>query len=124
MLNPKSGRALAAVLIAMFAIAVLASVLWGAPWGLAGVVALLAVIAFFAADSTPSAPTARQQSTATPPQYSPSPPPPPPAPETRVQCALCDGTGKRPLTLANDGGVWLAECAGCFGTGSLNRFGG
>jgi hypothetical protein len=46
------------------------------------------------------------------------------SPPARVQCALCDGTGKRPLTLANDGGIWLARCAICFGTGSLNRFDG
>lgn len=124
MLNPKTGRALAAVLLAMFAIAVLASVVWGAPWGLAGGVAFLAVVAFCAAEQTQSTPTARQQSTAAPPRYSPPPPPPTPAPAARVQCALCDGTGKRPLALANDGGVWLARCAVCFGTGSLNRFDG
>lgn len=123
MLNPKSGRALAAILIAMFGIAVVASVVWGVTWLLAVLVAAIAVIAFFAAESSQPTSTARQQSTATPPRYGPPPPPPPPPP-ARVQCALCDGTGKRPLTLANDGGIWLARCAICFGTGSLNRFDG
>jgi hypothetical protein len=78
MLNPKSGRALAAILIAMFGIAVVASVVWGVTWLLAVLVAAIAAITFFAAESSQPTSTARQQSTATPPRYSPPPPPPPP----------------------------------------------